>query len=203
MDSGHGVTSAVPIHEGYACGHAIRRINLAGHDITDYLARTLTELGHHFSTTQDLEILRDMKEKITYIALDYEQDLNKSQTGSLVKKSYELPDGKVIEVGNACFRCPEALFEPAYIGMDAPGVHEMTYNSIMKCKPSIRKDMYNNIVLSGGSTMFPGFADRMVSEIVELAQTDMTINVVAPPERKCSGWIGGSIIASLSKFQEV
>ncbi|GFP80177.1 actin-7 [Phtheirospermum japonicum] len=83
------------------------------------------------------------------------------------------------------------------------GIHETTYNSIMKCDVDIRKDLYGNIVLSGGSTMFPGIADRMSKEITALAPSSMKIKVVAPPERKYSVWIGGSILASLSTFQQM
>lgn len=89
------------------------------------------------------------------------------------------------------------------IGMEAAGIHETTYNSIMKCDVDIRKDLYGNIVLSGGTTMFPGIADRMSKEITALAPSSMKIKVVAPPERKYSVWIGGSILASLSTFQQV
>ena len=79
--------------------------------------------------------------------------------------SYELPDGQVITIGNERFRCPEALFQPSFLGMESAGIHETTYNSIMKCDVDIRKDLYGNTVLSGGSTMFPGIADRMQREL--------------------------------------
>jgi len=95
------------------------------------------------------------------------------------------------------------LLTPSIIGMEAVGIHETTFNSIMKCDVDIRKDLYGNIVLSGGTTMFPGIAERMNKEVTALAPQSMKVKVVAPPERKFSVWIGGSILSSLSTFQQM
>jgi len=116
-------------------------------------------------------------------------------------KQYELPDGQVITIGNQRFRCPEALFKPMLIGKEMPGFHEITYQSILKCDVDIRKDLYSNIVMSGGTTMFPSIPERLSKEVTALAPSTMKVKVVAPQERKFLVWIGGSILSSLSTFQ--
>uniref|UniRef100_UPI00358EE650 actin, cytoplasmic-like isoform X2 n=1 Tax=Myxine glutinosa TaxID=7769 RepID=UPI00358EE650 len=201
LDSGDGVTHTMPIYEGYCIPHAVLRLNMAGRSITKYLVRILTESGHTFTSTAELEIVRNMKETLCFVSVDIKGDMAKKKEE--FEKEYKLPDGKVIKIHNQVFRAPETLFQPQNIGMEAAlGVDKIVYNSIMKCDIDVRKDLYANIVLAGGSTLFPGMDDRLTKEVTAKAPPGTTVKCHAAPERKTSAWSGGSILASLSGFAD-
>nr|AIK25770.1 actin I [Uroleptopsis citrina] len=200
-DSGDGVTHTVPIYEGFAIPHAVSKILLAGRDLTKFMAKLLTENGYNFVSTAELEIVRDIKEKTCYVALDYDAELKKAQDSNSLEKKYELPDGKVITVASARFRCPEYLFKPLEMnGREFDSIQDLTFKSIQECDVDVRRDLYQNIILSGGTTLFEGIGERLLSEIESRAPKSITTKVIASPERRFAVWIGGSTLTSLSTF---
>jgi len=147
--------------------------------------------------------VRESKVKLCYVALDYEWELQNDEKNLSLSQVYELPDGRSVSVKKERFCCPEPLVQPRLLGKELVGIHEATNNSIMKCDKELHEDFYYNIILSGGNTMFPGFADRMTREITYLTPPTMKVKVIDPPERRYSSWISGSILASLSTFKDI
>ena len=122
-------------------------------------------------------------------------------------KEYELPDGRVVTVTTQRWRCPEALFDPLVLGKEMPSFPRITVDSILKCDFDVRRELYSNIVMSGGTTMFTNIETRLHNEILKNKDVPIaihnTVKVIAPPERKFLVWIGGSILSSLSTFQNM
>jgi centractin len=207
LDSGDGVTHAVPVYEGFSMSHAITRMDVAGRDVTEQLQRLLRRAGYVFHTTAEREVVRSIKENICYVAFNPVREEEVERDNNTEIREYKLPDGKVIKVGPECFRAPEILFNPSIVGTEYGGVHECLVNAIFKSDLDLRKKLFGDIVLAGGSTMFPGYGDRLLKEVKKMAQSsqcaDVKIKISAPPNRQFLTWMGGSILASLAAFKNM
>lgn len=205
VDSGDGVTHVVPVYEGFALPHAIQRLDLAGRDLSEYMVKVLTESGVSMTSSAEKEIVRDMKETSCYVNLeDYSTTLKACrERPSDFEKVYELPDGNKVKLTHERFRVPEVLFDPLMSGRELMGIHQATYTCVQKCDIDLRRDLFKNIVLSGGNTMFPNIEVRMTNEIKALAPQKIDVKVVANPQRRYIVWMGASIVTQLSSFQKM
>ncbi|RLI09076.1 actin, cytoplasmic 2 [Candidatus Bathyarchaeota archaeon] len=226
VDMGDGVCHAVPIYEGFTIRHAIQRTNIGGRDITNYLARLIMHhRGVALTTTAEKEIVRDIKEKLCYVSLNPEAELAAiyGETESVreyvagappgapetVPKpepaEYTLPDGSTITLLEERFLAPEVLFAPGLVGRDEPSLPDIVFAAIMACDIDVRKPMAENIVLTGGSSLFPGLKERLEKELNTMladAGLKLTVNIQTPENRQYAVWIGASKLAALPEFQK-
>merc|ERR1712087_909454 len=133
MGIGDGVAHCCPIYEGFIMKQGMKRMNVAGGEVTDYLAQLLAERGYTFETSAEREIVREIKEQLSYVALDFDSEIKRAETTDDVQKHYELPDGQIITVGPERFRCAELLFRPNLIEHHSQGIHRMIYESMKAC----------------------------------------------------------------------
>jgi len=203
VDIGHGSTHHVPIFEGYAFAHSILKTPLGGKDLNDYLMKILLEKGINLSSNTEKELVKSIKERHCYVSMDFDKELKEANKTGSADVKYELPDGEEIIIGTERFRCPEILFRPGLNGGEFVGIQEQCFQAIMKSDQDIRKELYTNIILSGGSSMFDYLPERLSKEIQKLApsSTSSNVKVIAMPERNYSAWIGASILSSLGNFQ--
>eukprot|EP00730_Choanoeca_flexa_P016074 TRINITY_DN7525_c0_g1_i1.p1 TRINITY_DN7525_c0_g1~~TRINITY_DN7525_c0_g1_i1.p1 ORF type:complete len:395 (+),score=107.49 TRINITY_DN7525_c0_g1_i1:89-1273(+) len=213
IDSGDGVTHIIPVYEGFALPHLTRRLNVAGRDITRYMIKLLLLRGYAFNASADFETIRMMKEKLCYVAYDVEKEDKLATETTVLVENYTLPDGRVIKVGGERFQAPEALFQPHLIGLEGAGVAEMLFECIQSADIDTRSEFYKHIVLSGGSTMYPGLPSRLEREVKQLylertlkgntaGLSKFKIRIEDPPRRKHMVFLGGAVLADLIKDKE-
>ncbi|XP_003797072.1 actin-related protein T1-like [Otolemur garnettii] len=201
VDSGQGVTCAVPIFEGYALPHAVTQLYVAGRDITEHLTQLLFPRACIFPRTLNKALVNDIKERLCYVSLEPEKELCKPPKE--VFREYRLPDGNVIHLGHPLYQAPEILFAPDQLGIQSPGLSTMVSSSIMKCPTDLQKNLFADIVLCGGTTLFPGLKERLTKELDQQASIGTPIKITASRERRFSAWIGASIVTSVSTFKQM
>ena len=206
VDSGDGVTHTIPVYEGFSIPHAVKKNFIAGRAITDHMVNLLN--AENISETSSgqsawRQICGKIKEEVCYISQDFEAEKAKAAESSAVQKQYQLPDGQMITVNSARFSAPEALFNPGLIkeGDEVHGMHTMAHGTVQECDVDIRKDLYQNVILSGGTTLYEGLPDRLEKEIDALCPQQNMVKIIASKDRYYSVWTGGSTLSSLSTFE--
>ncbi|XP_066994658.1 actin-related protein 2 isoform X1 [Anabrus simplex] len=213
VDSGDGVTHICPVYEEFALPHLTRRLDIAGRDITRYLIKLLLLRGYAFNHSADFETVRIMKEKLCYIGYNIETEQKLALETTVLVEPYTLPDGRVIKVGGERFEAPEALFQPHLINVEGQGIAELVFNTIQAADIDMRTELYKHIVLSGGSTMYPGLPSRLEREIKQLylervlkndidKLSKFKIRIEDPPRRKDMVFIGGAVLAEVMKDRD-
>ena len=203
-DCGYSKAHSVPVYEGYALPRGTTTVTLAGHELTMCLSRMLRDRGVTMETQTELDIVQDIKEKLCYVVVDYDSERKAYNIGQRNDTVYTMPDGQTVAIGSERFRCAEILFTPSMVGMTTDGVHEVLYKTALQCAIDVRKSLFQNIVISGGSTMFSGFPRRLHVELCKLFGT-MTpdINIDAVEDRNVLTWQGGAMLSKLSNFQSM
>jgi len=213
VDSGDGVTHIVPVWEGICPPHLIKRLNVAGRHITRYLIKLLQLRGYSFNRSADFETVRQIKEQLCYIGYDLDVERKLALETTVLVKPYTLPDGRVIKVSSERYEAPEVLFNPGLIDIESPGLSDMLFNMIQEADVDLRPGFYKHIVLSGGSTMYPGFPSRLEKDIKErylqrVLKGDTArlekfrLGIEDPPRRKHIVFLGGSVLADIMSDKE-
>ncbi|HTN88503.1 MAG TPA: actin, cytoplasmic 2 [Sorangium sp.] len=205
IDVGESVSQIVAVHEGFVVPKASARLAFAGHFVTDYLTKLMAEPGYGYSmtTAAERETVRDIKEKLAYVAEDFDAERERAAASSELDRNYELPDGKAITLGDARFQCAEVLLKPSLVGLEQEGLHIETHSAIRRADPELRAQLYGNIVLAGGTSMLPGLCERLQRDIASLAPPSVKVKVVAPENRRYGAFAGGSVLASLETFESM
>jgi len=210
LDSGDGVTHIVPVFDGYSLPHLTRRLDIAGRDITKFLIKLLLLRGYAFNDSADFETIRQLKEKLCYVAYDTDVEKKLALETTVLVEQYKLPDGRVIKVGGERFEASEALFQPHLINVESGGIAQLLFSTIQAADIDLRSEFYKHIVLSGGTTMYPGLPSRLEREIKQLYLENVLkgdtsrlskfkIRIEDPPRRKHMVFLGGAVLANVMK----
>lgn len=213
VDSGDGVTHIVPVYESTVLNHLTRRLDVAGRDVTRQMISLLARRGYALNRTADFETVRQIKEKLCYVSYDLELDHKLADETTTLVENFVLPDGRVIKVGSERFEAPECLFQPHLVDCEQPGMAEYLFNTIQTADVDVRADLYKAIVLSGGSSMYPGLPTRLEKELKQLwlakvlhgdptRLSKFKVRVEDPPRRRHSVFIGGAVLANIMKDNE-
>jgi actin-related protein len=203
INSGEGITDIVPICENYINAQAIQKFELAGQDITKFLQKLMRQAGHTLITSKEKRILKEIKEKYCYITPDFQKEVKLVNDISKIQKEHLAPDGEKIIITTERFTVTECLFTPSIMGKELPPLHEALYEAIIQSDVDYHKELFNNIILSGGNTLFPGMKERLTKELKKMVPESINVKIIAPEDRMITTWFGGSLIGNLPSFNEL
>jgi len=226
IDSGDGVTHVIPVAEGYVIGSCIKHIPIAGRDITYFIQQLLREREANIPPEQSLETAKAIKEKYSYVCPDIAKEFNKYDTDPAKWiKRYESVNAITkaefgVDVGYERFLGPEIFFHPEFANADFTiPISETVDTVIQNCPIDVRRGLYKNIVLSGGSTMFRDFGRRLTRDVkrqvdarlklsAELSEgrikpKPIDVQVISHHMQRYAVWFGGSMLASTPEFYQV
>ncbi|GMR53093.1 hypothetical protein PMAYCL1PPCAC_23288, partial [Pristionchus mayeri] len=226
VDSGDGVTHCIPVAEGYVIGSCIKHIPIAGRDITYFIQSLLRDREPTIPAEQSYEVAKAIKEKYSYVCPDILKEFTRYDTdGSKWMKTYEginniTKKPFVVDVGYERFLGPEIFFHPEFANADyTTPISEVVDDVIQQCPIDVRRGLYENIVLSGGSTMFKDFSRRMQRDVKKLVDYRLSaseqiaggnlkpkpidVQVISHKMQRYAVWFGGSMLASTAEFYQV
>ncbi|NXI91285.1 ACL10 protein, partial [Psophia crepitans] len=204
VEAGAGASHVTSICLGQTWKEATCRLRVAGGFLSSYLHSLLMESPNDPTQLKALKrtTVIHLKKQCCYVSVDYEGDLHNQ--GYHHPARFQAPEGHWITLDKERFCCPEPLFQPKLLHQSSPGLHHLALQSLQKVPYHARRDMVGNILLAGGSSMFPGFPERMCLELNNLFHsTGCQVQVLASPERDTAAWAGGSMVASLTSFQHM
>ena len=173
-DFGESFNYFVPVSDGKMIYSKNSKLPQGGKEVTLYLEKMLNKKGIDLSIKNDIKDLSKIKEDLCYIAYDLDKEIDRYNKGIIKDIEYKMPDGQVINIGSERFLCPDILFVPSRFETEIPGGADSIFDTIMSLDEEIRKDVFSNIFISGGNSLFAGFKERLTKELKCLSAKKLT-----------------------------
>ncbi len=203
VEMGHGTCHTVPVFEGFGLFHSILQMDYGGMDLTNWIGDHDSKAGYHFPSPYNVDIWAYLKEMHCPVVADrgaFAAATTESKRHDVVY--HTLPDGTEVSLGIERYYVCESFFDPSLVGKSGGGLHQLAVESVRKCDSDISPQLFSNVVLSGGGSLFNGLPDRLNKELHDLIPQEK-VRVYASTERQSAAWVGGSILASLPTIQDM
>eukprot|EP01013_Petalomonas_cantuscygni_P040339 TRINITY_DN72244_c0_g1_i1.p1 TRINITY_DN72244_c0_g1~~TRINITY_DN72244_c0_g1_i1.p1 ORF type:complete len:442 (+),score=92.81 TRINITY_DN72244_c0_g1_i1:115-1326(+) len=210
VEVGDGLTAMFPVFEGIVLKKGVTRVPVGGANVTDQLLTLMRRRGYAFNKSADFDTVRQLKEKFCFVAADRAFSDRLAQETTVLERRCTLPDGRTITIGSERFEAAETIFSPHLAGIEAEPLGVTYYEAVQKVDMDTRKALFQRTVLSGGSTMFPGFTTRFKRDVTDvfvsralrgdrdkLAHSSWQLRVSDPPRRKELVFLGGAVLTEL------